>query len=319
MGIEVVGYRPWRGKFHGTWWSPWPVCRIALRMMLRRKVFWVLYLIALFNFMIFFSGIYLLSQIDIEALTGVRGDIVQFWSNMVQTLRRRLYLAGTAETYRNFFWYQGYIVMAVLALAGSVLIGNDYRHGTLPFYLSKPLGRRHYLLGKFLAVAVFINMLTTVPALVMYVEVVLLEGWSYYGRVLEPPQTGLTLLAGIVGYGAVLTVCLGLLVLAIAAWLRKTVPLIMMWVGILFFCRVFANLMVDWLDYHRNWRLIDVWNNMYVIGSWMLATEAKLAQGRRMVVREQPDPQTAAIVLAGICIACLIYLSRRIRAVEVVT
>ena len=31
------------------------------------------------------------------------------------------------------------MVMIVLALAGSVLIGNDFRFGSLPFYLSKPL------------------------------------------------------------------------------------------------------------------------------------------------------------------------------------
>ena len=42
--------------------------------------------------------------------------------------------------------------MIVLALAGSVLVGNDFRFGSLPFYLSKPLGRWHYVLGKCLAV-----------------------------------------------------------------------------------------------------------------------------------------------------------------------
>ena len=58
--------------------------------------------------------------------------------------------------------------MIVLALAGAVLVGNDFRWGGLPFYLSKPLTRWHYLLGKCLAVAVFVNLMTTVPALVLY-------------------------------------------------------------------------------------------------------------------------------------------------------
>ena len=51
--------------------------------------------------------------------------------------------------------------MIVLALAGAVLVGNDFRFGSLPFYLSKPLGRWHYVLGKCLAVAVFVNLMTT--------------------------------------------------------------------------------------------------------------------------------------------------------------
>ena len=49
--------------------------------------------------------------------------------------------------------------MIVLALAGSVLVGNDFHHGSLPFYLSKPIGRRHYVLGKCLGVGAFVNLI----------------------------------------------------------------------------------------------------------------------------------------------------------------
>ncbi len=72
------------------------------------------------------------------------------------------------------------MVMIVLALAGSVLIGNDFRYGSLRVaYLSKPLSRRHYLLGKGLAVAVFINLLTTLPALALFVEYGLIYSWNH--------------------------------------------------------------------------------------------------------------------------------------------
>ena len=53
----------------------------------------------------------------------------------------------------------------MLALAGSVLVGNDFLHGSLPFYLSKPIGRWHYVLGKCLAIGVFVNLMTTLPAI----------------------------------------------------------------------------------------------------------------------------------------------------------
>jgi ABC-type transport system involved in multi-copper enzyme maturation permease subunit len=287
-------------------------------MVFRRKLFWGLYVVALFNFLVFFSGIYLLSQIDLEDLMagGPRPARLAFFrignlQEFVNVLRHQLYLAGTAETYRNFFWLQGYIVMAVLALAGSVLVGNDYQHGTLPFYLSKPLGRWHYLLGKLLAVGLFINMMTTIPALVLYAECGLLEGWSYFGD-------NWRLLGGILGYGAVLTVTLGLLVIAVASALRKTVPMIMVWIGLLFFCRLFANLLVDVLGYDVHWRLIDLWNNTYVLGSECLGTIAKLENRRRMVLAPQPEPWEAAAVLVAVGAVCLVYLSRRIRAVEVV-
>ena len=70
--------------------------------------------------------------------------------------------------------------MIVLALAGSVLVGNDFRFGSLPFYLSKPLGRWHYVLGKCLAVAVFVNVMTTILALILLVEYGLLDSWDYF-------------------------------------------------------------------------------------------------------------------------------------------
>ena len=78
--------------------------------------------------------------------------------------------------------FQGYMVMIVLALAGSILVGNDLRFGSLPFYLSKPLSRRHYLLGKAVAVGVFINLMTTLPALMLFIQYGLLDSWRLLHR-----------------------------------------------------------------------------------------------------------------------------------------
>src|SRR3954465_14153318 len=99
--------------------------------------------------------------------------------------------------------------MFVRALAGSILVGNDLRFDSLGFYLSKPLSRWHYLLGKGMAVAVFINLLTTLPALALFVQYGLVESWDYFF------DSG-HLALGILGYGAVLTVSLTLLLLATA-------------------------------------------------------------------------------------------------------
>src|SRR5439155_17372970 len=161
---------------------------------------------------------------------------------LVHLLRELLRLDGSAHTYRNFFWYQGYMVMIVLAFTGSILVGNDFHFGSLPFYLAKPLGRWHYLCGKCLAVAVFVNLMTTLPALVLFVQFGLLDSWAYFadnGR----------LLAGILGYGLLLTFCLSLMLVAAASWLRRTVPLIMVWTTLFFFFRLLAVALVDGFHY----------------------------------------------------------------------
>src|SRR5947209_6126128 len=122
-------------------------------------------------------------------------------ADILKLLGRTLNLNGTGITFRNFIWWEGYLVMIVLALAGSVLVGNDFHHGSLAFYLAKPLTRWHYVLGKGLAIAVFVNLMTTLPALLLWAQYGLLDGWGYFLN-----SAGLVL--GILGYGAVLTVVL---------------------------------------------------------------------------------------------------------------
>jgi ABC-2 type transport system permease protein len=306
---ELLHYRPWRDDFRPPAASVWPVARVALVSLFRKWMFWIIYALGLLIFLLFFFGQYLLAWAQTQA--GEADVQMGGWGRMnprhlIQLFRGLLKLDGGEQTYHNFFSYQGYIVMIVLALAGSILIGNDLRFGSLPFYLSKPLSRWHYLLGKGLAVAVFINLMTTLPALVLYVQWGLLESWDYF-------YDRFDLLLGILGYGAVLTVTLTLLLLATATWLRRTVPLIMTWTTLFFFFRLVSSALVDGLRFSPRWRLLDLWNSTSLIGRTVLNVPL-----RPMQIANQPPWYEAALILGGVSLLCLIYLIRRIRAVEIV-
>jgi hypothetical protein len=333
---ELLHYRPWRGTLRnaagGFWPCPagaslpsqvlallgvflaafpasWPIARSSLGTILRRWLFWGLYSLSLLVFLFFFFGQYLmawaqtqLGQNDVRV--GGLGRTNPRW--LIQLLRDALKLDGSGETYRNFIWYEGYMVMVVLALAGALLIGNDLRFDSLSFYLSKPLSRWHYLLGKATAVAAFINLLTTIPALVLFVQYGLLEEWAYFAN-------NAHLALGILGYGAVLTVTLTLVLLATATGLRRPVPLIMTWTTLFLFCRLLAVALVDRLNFDPRWRLIDLWNSMYVMGHVCLGLDPA-------TLRPWPQPEwyEAALSLGGVSLICLSYLVLRIRAVEIV-
>jgi hypothetical protein len=195
--------------------------------------------------------------------------------------------------------------MMVLALAGSILVGNDIRHGSLPFYLSKPLTPSHYLAGKCLAVTVFVNMVTTLPALALFVQFGVLDESDYFT---EQPH----LILGIVGYGLILSVVLSLVLVALAVGLRKTVPMIMAWTTLFFFFRRLADALVIRLNYDPRWRLIDLWNDLFVVGSACMDT-------RTLTYGAQPEVWEAGLVLAAVSLLCLTYVVRRIRAVEVIS
>jgi ABC-2 type transport system permease protein len=149
---------------------------------------------------------------------------------------------------------------------------------------------------------VFINMMTTLPAIVLFVQYGLLDSWTYYWS-----QGSLFL--GILGYGAVLSVSLSLLLLAMATWLRRAVPLIMGWTTLFVFARFLARGLVEDLNLDPRWRLLDLWNDTYLVGCACLRVPGPA---------NSPSWPSAALVLGGVSLTCLTYLTLRIRAVEIV-
>ena len=305
----LLHYRPWRGELRGPLWSALAMARVSLRLMFRRRLYWGLFALSMLVFFFFFYGQYLVVWIttqtadDTVLIGGVRVPVANFTKFL-----DRLALNGSTHTFGNFIWFEGYVLVIVLALAGSVLVGNDFFHGSLPFYLSKPIGRWHYVLGKCLGIGVFVNLATTVPAVVLWVEAGLLFDWQTYYL------DNLDLLAGVLGYGLVLTVTLSLLVVATAVWVRRTVPMVMVWMGVFGLLRMLAGWLVDALKYDERWRLIDLWNDLYLVGLWCLGADPAS-------IRPQPQPAywEAAVVVGAVCAGCLLYLRKRIQAVEIVS
>ena len=306
---SLLRHRAWRGTMHGPLWASLAMARASLKIMFRRRLYWGLFALSLMIFFFFFYGQYIVVWIttqvadDSVKLAGLRipmKDFTKFFS--------RFALDGSTHTFGNFIWFEGYVVVIVLALAGSVLVGNDFFHGSLPFYLSKPIGRWHYVLGKCLAIGFFVNLMTTIPAILLWIQAGLLYDWkSYY-------FDNLDLLLGIFGYGLVLTITLSLLVMATSVWLRQTVPLVMVWMGLFVLLRMLAGWLVDGQGVDADLRLMDLWNDLYLLGLWCL-------QADPATIRPQPQPALwkAALVVVGVCIGCLLYLRKRVQAVEIVS
>lgn len=311
MGAQtdtLLRYRPWRGTLGGPLRASLAMARVSLRLLFRRRLFWGLFALSMLVFFFFFYGQYLVIWITTQTATDtVRFGLTTIPVKDVTKFLKALALDGSGHTFGNFIWFEGYVVVIVLAMAGSVLVGNDFFHGSLPFYLSKPIGRWHYVLGKCLAIGVFVNLVTTVPAVVLWLQAGLLDDWkSYYFDKFH-------LLVGILGYGLVLTVTLSLLVVATAVWVRRTVPLVMVWMGLFVLLRLLGEWLTAVLNDER-WKLIDLWNDLYLCGLWCLGVD-------HATVRPAPQPSfgEAWLVVGSVCAACLVYLRKRIQAVEIVS
>lgn len=305
---RLLRYRPWRGQPRGPVFAALALARMSLRVLLRQRLTWGLFGLGLLVFSFFFYAQYLVVWVTNQLATEtVRFAGIPVTVTNLTRFLERLNLNGTAHTFGNFIWFQGYALVILLALAGSVLVGNDFAYGSLPFYLSKPIGRHHYLLGKGLAVAALVTAFVTLPAVLLWLEAGLLFDWQTYYF------DNFGLLLGIVGYGLVLTVTLSLLTVATAVRLRRTVPLTMVWMGLFVFLRMLGEQLTRELDTPA-WRLLDLWNSLYLCGLWCLGVDPE-------TIRPRPQPAfwQAALTVAGVCLVCLLDLRRRLRAVEVVS
>src|SRR5438093_12489797 len=108
MGASLLHYRPWRGRFHRPAWAVWPIARVSLSMIFRRKIFWAMYALGLLIFFMFFFGQYLLAWCESQvAEDSVNIGLMRAQpKQLIEILKEVMHLNGSGYTYRNFFWYQ---------------------------------------------------------------------------------------------------------------------------------------------------------------------------------------------------------------------
>ena len=287
--MDMDLYYEWHGVRRSPWWGTWAIVRTGLSMILRRWVFWVLIGLGLLNFLFNFAFIYLKATINVQNET-----LGKFLDNYQVT--------GTGRAYADFMFAQASITALLLAFAGSVLIGGDYRQGGVVYYLSRRIERRHYIAGKLLTIAAVVTIITTLPTLVLFVEFgFLTSSLDYF---LDHPR----ILGGIVGYGAILAVVQSLLLFAIAAWVPRTVPLVMSWLGIFVLVQALAEALRAIND-NRTWLLLSIWEDMRRLGRWCFGS---------LDSSKTPTAEQCAAALAALCAVCLVLILSRVRAVEVV-
>ena len=106
----LLHYRAWQGEFRRPLWTVWPIARVALAVLLRRKLFWFLYAFAMLMFLMFFFGFYLfawaesrpeLAKIQIGKVNPSQKQVQDF------LIRSRGTLNGSQDTFQVFFSYQG--------------------------------------------------------------------------------------------------------------------------------------------------------------------------------------------------------------------
>ena len=229
-------------------------------LLFRRKLLWLLLAAGTLNFLFMFAVIYIYTAVLMQTPGFER--VAERISNGILSG-----VSGDGDTYSNFIFRQGVICVLMLSFGGAVLVGSDHRQGGLIFYLSRRIGRWHYLFGKFLGVGALVSLVTTVPALVLYIQYGMMTTEENYFY-----ETYQTILFGILIYGTLVSVTLSLICPALGSWLHRTVPLVMSWGMLFILMPVVSAALHRIFGYGRRqssgWLMLNFWRNLRIIGEY---------------------------------------------------
>ncbi len=199
-----------------------------------------------------------------------------------------------------FLRTQLYLAFVVVLVVGPSLLSADLRNRAMPLYLSRPLTRTDYVLGKLLVLAVLVSAITWAPGLLLFTIQASLGGTEWLGEHWRVAPS-------MVFVSAVWTLCMSLPMLAIAAWV-KWKP----WARIVFMGAILSGTAFG--EFYK--QFYDSW-----LGSMVVAFDVTAALSASVFGTEGnvEMPGAAAWLAAGLLVAvsaALLY--RRVRAFEVV-
>lgn len=294
MPIDVAHYHRWPRATVAPWRASLAIARVGLVQVFRRKAYWIVLALGLVHFLLIWSLIWFVTQVR-QLPPEARQAMLQA-GGFSATPR-----AGGETGYVMFIERQSTVLMILLAFSGSLLVGGDVREKALGFYLSRAIERRHYIAGKLLSVAAVVSLLTTVPALLLFIEYgMFTASFGYWAEQWRIPLA-------VVCYGAVLATVLSVLLVTLSAYLERMAPIAITWASLFVLLSAIRRLLRDESIY---WGLIDPWRQMHFVG--------RLAFDQFRSDEERQFAWWALAMLSLIVAASLVALFRRVRPVDVV-
>ena len=211
-------------------------------------------------------------------------------------------LAPSVETFRQFLEMQELFVLIVTVYVGSGLIANDRRSNALQIYLSKPLSRAEYVVGKLGILLFFLLMVTLLPAMALLFVQMMFSGSLTFVR------ENLFLIPAITLYALVEVLLASFTMLALSSLSTSARFTAILYFGAIVFTGVLFTIL----------RGITSSTTL----AW-LSFRANLEQIGDVIFRLQPRFDSSwllsVLVVAALIGLSIVVLERRVRGVEVVT
>jgi ABC-2 type transport system permease protein len=272
MPIFDQGYQHWHGTLSGHAWRWLTITRQGVRTQLKSR--WV----RMVMLMAWAPALSLAAVLILWGLIEQKSSLVAPFLPLLESLPEEI-KAGPRNyrttiwtiAYQWFFQIEIFFSMILVLLVGPGLISQDLRFNAIPLYFSKPLRRFDYFAGKLGVIAVYLAAVAIMPALIAY-----LLGMCFSLDLSVIKNTG-RILAGSIGYGVVVVLSAGMLMLAISSLSRNSRYVGVFWIGIWFVSSVAAGILNDTV--HARWcPLLSYTGNLQRIGNVLLDTQSAWQQ-----------------------------------------
>ncbi len=288
MTIREKGYLHWEGELRTRRCPWWPITRLGIKLAFKRKYFKFIYAGAFLPAFGFLAGIYAAEQAE-NFQSMFRGAPRIFEVN-----------PKFFSTYFNsdFLFF---MMLMIMVVSGAGLISDDLKFNSLQLYFARPLAKRDYLIGKMAVLVFFLLSLTLLPGVLFILFKLVFDG-SFRFLATYP---WLPLAVVVSSLLTTTFFCLYTLLLSSLSRNRR-------YVSILIFAVYFlSNVLFGF--FYDNFRkpafaLISIQENLQQVGT--------------LLFQQKPSYSVSWVysflILAGICLAAVLILHRRVKGVEVV-
>jgi ABC-2 type transport system permease protein len=207
----------------------------------------------------------------------------------------------TAAMFRSFVEFQGLFAFFVTVYVGAGLIAQDHRAHALQLYLSKPIRRIEYVVGKLAILGAYLALVTLLPALLLLVMQVALAG------TLDLHRQSPGLVPAVVLASLLRVIVPAVTMLALSSLSNSSRYVAVLYAGMTFVSEALYGVLflvtgstrVAWVSFSRNFDVV---------------TDALF----RLPARHDTPVPIAFLVIAALLAVSASVLERRVRGVEVV-
>jgi len=288
-------YRGYSGEHRSPRGASWTLARYGLAEVFSKRLLMFLFIIACLPVVAFASTIYVANNFELLASFGIQED--------------NPFLEGLSGTL--FFWFmvgQANLAFLFASFAGPSMVGPDLAHGAMPLFLSRPMSRGDYMLGKLAILGTLLSAITWVPGLLLVILQTSLSGFGWLADNYRIP-------VGIFLGSLLWIVLLSLSALAISAWIRWR-PLA---TGSLFIFFILGSAFGEAINHSLDTR----WGKLLMFVEQMKTIWVELFAVDRIMGRlshgEDLPVLACWIGIAAFSLVAALLLHRKIRAHEVVS